>query len=472
MKRLLSTLALLMFAASVEPANLFVWDGTAGSGCTLGECWENAYTTLNVDFGTHSGFTPGTDFVYVHEGHSPTTSSDIIVIGTATSGSPTRIICVEGNTTGTTPGALCDGSPAYPDERTSGTANGINFYEHLYIYGVEFYSADFMQWGSSTNYSVTIEQSRIELLSNLGGDDFIVGFSGSAFIANKVSFVDVVFDAVNSGSQFLLQAGQISWSGGSVDWNPTNLFNVSTSRTTFTGYNLDLTTFTGALFAVSGSDFFEGELSRVKLGTGASLAGAAVPSPGVRLELFNGEIGTLTNPSLAYEGADYSGTWTLDTARYVTTDPGAASDGTQNYSLSLSTETANRTFVSFYRPLKVKLVDFYFSGDGTNHTLRFYLASGGVLDNTEAWVGCSIFDSTAKTSLGEWVTSRAAPLATGTTLTADPDGDTWTGTDESDERIIDLTFASDDKGVASCWAFVGKDNDRVSFSPAPELDPS
>src|SRR3990172_5296787 len=116
-------------------ANKFVWSGATGAND--GSSWDNAYTSLMRDWGAEAGFTPATDYVYVRSVHSETSGTALTITGSTAEGTiaPCRIVCVVGDTTGTTPGNLATGAAV---NTTSGV--DINIIESIYLYGVEFFS--------------------------------------------------------------------------------------------------------------------------------------------------------------------------------------------------------------------------------------------------------------------------------------------------------------------------------------------
>lgn len=488
MKSFISALAFLLASLNASAANLFVYNATAGSGCTLGECWQNAYPSMcddDMDIETHSGFAAATDFIYVHSAHdSDFATSDCDIRSHLTTGEGAdypvaRWICVAGDTTGTTPGARCATPTAI--QRTNGSALDISMNGPAYFWGISFLSDDNILIGhTNAAQHITLDNCKLEL-DNTGANNFIsLGQNAQNGLRNyHLINTDVEFNAAQafetSGGTFTLDGGVFTDTGNST----VTIFEINSARE----YRLYVRNYDFSDLDEAGSKLVDLSIikadthisfERVEVHSNTALVSNAMDDDAVgdsRVEFYNVGSGVLSGtPSLMMEIYTAKGEIILDKARTLKT--GAASDGATDYSWSFDTSTSTQgQDPSFYDPLVGPPIQLYLAGDGTNSTLRFFLANSAQIDDDDFWITCSTFTSAADSHLGKRWTTRPDPLVAGTGITADAGGDTWDGSDESFEMQLDIVVAPDGDGVVTCIPFFALDAERISLSPNPTVNP-
>src|SRR3990172_3715004 len=194
-------------------ANKFVWSGATGAND--GSSWDNAYTTLMRDWGAEAGVTPATDYIYVRSVHSETSGSTLTITGSTAEGTTAacRVICVVGDTTGTTPGNLATGA----DVNTNATTADIVLNLRLYIYGVEFYSNNDLNVSNFSDGDIALEQCRLELTGVSGTD--VLGFGPGSGVGSRVKLIDTTVDFGNTSQGYQLRLGDLVVQGGAIAAN-------------------------------------------------------------------------------------------------------------------------------------------------------------------------------------------------------------------------------------------------------------
>lgn len=468
MKRFVLALAFLLASVSASATDWFVYDATAGAGCTLGQCWQNAYTTLAQDWG--SIITPATDTVYVHSAHAQSTASTITITGSTTEGSTLRvnILCVVGDTTGTTPGNLTTAC----DETVTGFANQLRLTEGLYVYGVDFHSDDGDVWLNGTGTAdsfITLEQCTLDLIGTNGNSTVRMG-TASAGIADLHELIDtnVIFGSTAQG--FKMQNANLDWRGGILTGAQVSLFEEAGGRGMTAVVNLD---------GVDLSSMGTGEhlvlptinnpmhinVKNVEVGSGFDWVNGTIDLPDFWIRAYYTEVGTKAAPALQIHFEDLHGEADEDTVRTITAGATSASDGTTDFSWTLDTTTNTR--VSFLEPFIGPPLSFWRTGDGTSQTIRFHWADTNGFDDDEVGLNCLIGSNPTDTgSLGEWVTTRPDPLTAGSAHPAD--STTWGGTDVAVDFYTDVAASPDKDSLWTCYPWIAVDAERVSFNPRPD----
>lgn len=465
MKRALAFLLLLLVASPLLAVNKFVWSGTAGSGCTLGECWENAYTSMGRDWGAETNFTLGTDVVYVHQGHAESSASTITITGsTVGTDAPIAVLCVVGATTGTTPGNPCT-SADLATVTTTAANSDVTIREGIYIRGVQFFSGDDINLAELTGAAkIKLSLCRLELTGTSGADQILVSVNGNA--TNLITLENVDVDFGNVGQGFQIMNNSFRWYGGTLDANVNFLFELLNTRAVYLeARGLDLSILTGSLFQAAQVNALHAVLSDLKLNASTTFIDSNLSTPESSIEASYSVSGTSANPTLQHAYYNMSGSMVADTARHM----GNSTDGTTDYSWSLDTSYGVTT--SRYEPFRSPPVSFWMDGDGsTTQTIRFYVANSAQLDNSQFWVTCQVPTAADTSSLADLITSEATPPTAGSNLTAD--GSTWTCSSDCDTPMrVDLTAVPDKPGLATCWFFLSADGARVSVDPTPTLNP-
>lgn len=457
MLRLALALAFALLAAPSLATDYFVWSGTAGSGCTLGQCWENAYTEVARDWST---FSPTADTIYVHSGHAGSTTGTATLTGPSWEGLPLPILCVAGNTTGTTPGALCATSSA------SDVATQL--YEitgSLYIWGVDI--------GPGLNWNVEFKSNFMITMENLD----IIGNGVGAILMNGPAAqnlywknVNMTSDAAGWGLHLDAFGGIFTWEGGAVTGTTLTLLFQSArdqkaARVTLRGVDLSAVT-----QIVDGDDWdFNSQL----LLDGCELIAGFVDEDdmaslplqfriGTSITSYTSEPGTPANPSVQFYYETSQGIIQSDTSRTMS---GGASDGTTTFSWSLDT-TANTLIAEIYDLMVGPPISFWVTAGAT--TARFHFADTAVRQTDEVGMRCLIPNQTDDATLKEWITTRPDPLESPANHPED-DAKTWGGTDTTTDFYVDVAATPIQDGLWSCYPWIAVDNERVSLNPAPDI---
>lgn len=447
-------------------ANKFVWSGAGG--LNDGSSWDNAYTSLMRDWGVEGTFDPATDFVYVRSVHAESTAAALTISGTAPEGTnaPVQVRCVEGDTTGTTPGALATGASV----TTTGT-NDISILEKIYIYGVDFIAGDDVNVGDTQDSDIVVEQGLLRLNGGVSGDRFIIGNGSSRGV--RIRLVDTDLQYGHASNMARVRQGEFIWDGGSVlGTGPNDVFDLSAGRSTFIKvHNVDLSGI------ASGGDLWKGDISyvcklkfsRCLLPASWNLTGATIDIAGTEISTFHCQNGTDSDPAYQMETLSYFGSVKADTARYRT---GGASDGERTNPISWDMDTSVGSQRSYpAHALESPPIVGWTDGDGsTAHTYRIYFASGASQGNDDIWFDLVGPNNAATDSLGLRNTTRVAPESSPSNYTTDGDS-TWTGTDVGTKQYMEITYTPDKPGPISAVIHMAVGSERISIDPQIVVDP-
>ena len=448
-------------------ANKFVWSGAGGAND--GSKWEDAYTSLMRDWGAEGTFTPATDFIYVRSVHDETSSSTLTITGSTAEGTtaPCRVICVVGDTTGTTPGNLATGAAV----NTDNTAADISIDESLYVYGVEFFSNDDLSIASSTaDANITLEQCRLELIGTSVADILRFGGTTTGF-GRLVVLKDTVLDFGAAGQGMDMRFCSFVWSGGSVGFDVTVLIEVTSVATgTIRIDGVDLSTLTSSPL-VNGSTNANMDrsiiFSRCLLASGATIVNGTIDVPGLRVESYHCQIGT--DADFQMEIQDSQGKIVTDVARFRT---GGASDGVRTNPISWDFDTSAGSVRGYPgHALAGPPITAWTDGDGsTAHTYRIAIASDATINDDELWIEVEGPNDAATNSLAVVNTTRVAPETAAAALTTDG-GSTWTGSGVGTKQYMEVTYTPDKPGPLTVRVFMAKASDNVYVDPKIQVDP-
>lgn len=455
LRRLIAGLVFALFLASpIEAADQFVWDGTAGSGCTEGECWEFAWTTLCKDWDAE--LTAATDFVYVRQDHQETESAaDCNITGSTAEGSNSfvRILTVVGDDTGTTPGNLATmgGSSGYVRTTDGGTYH-IKLHEKLWMYGVKLESGrDFYLAYAGTDAHIYCENCKTGLTFDNGLKAIFIGsWSKTVY----VHLVDTELTFANAGQGLHNYGGVFLMEGGSIDTALTYLVEVAAmgSPTVFRG--VDLSSISGTLVKSSSIDASHyTRFERCALHADVTITDA-IDQPDVTVRVLNSSSYTGSNPESRFEEYHYQGEIVLSTTDYLDDATDGATDGTNKYSWEWDT-FAGSNVLEIYEPLCSKTPIATWVAGGSSVTATIY-ASGPSGKNTDAaWIKWEYRSTDSSNSAqSEWTNDRADPGDHSTALTADTthSGD-WTNGGASKYKFTH-TATYDKDGVLYAWPCV------------------
>ena len=451
-------------------ANKFVWSGAGGSND--GSSWDNAYTSLMRDWGAEGTFTPATDYIYVRSVHSETQSASTSITGSTVEGTtaPCRVVCVVGDTTGTTPGALATGAAVNTD-----TAAEIRVNEGLYVYGVDFLAdSNIRLHDTATDHETVLESCRLEITAT-GTTLFIYlgGFTASR--ADVIRLVNVIVDFANASQGLFIRAGNLQWKGGSVAFDVSVLVKepaTSNYRNKIEFLGLDLSALSSSQLIDGGAAVDNERLvifSRCLLATGATIVTGTIDVPGFRVESYHCQIGTDADPAYQMEIQDSRGKITADTARYRT---GGASDGVRTNPISWDFDTTAGSVRGYPgHALEGPPISAWTDGDATTaHTYRIAVASDATINDDEMWIEVEGPNDAATNSLAVFNTTRVAPETAAAALTTDS-GSTWTGSGVGTKQYMQVSYTPDKPGPLTVRVFMAKASDNVYVDPKIQIDP-
>jgi hypothetical protein len=449
-------------------ANKFVWSGATGAND--GSSWDNAYTTLMKDWGAEGTFTPATDYIYVRSVHSETSGTTLTITGSTAEGTTAacRVICVVGDTTGTTPGNLATGAAVNTNVATA----NIAVEESLYVYGVHFFSNNDIQIGATaTDQNITLEVCRLELTGTSSGDVIQYGVSGIS-TGSTVTLFNVTHD-FNHASQIIRpRMSNLYWIGGAIDYDINNI-------STLEGFGGEIVISGVDLSAMTDSALFTTNLvasqrlitvSRCLLASGATIVSDTIDVPGFRIESYHCQIGTDADPSYQMEIQDARGKVSANTAKYRT---GGASDGVRSTPISWDVDTTVGSVRGYPgHAFECPPISAWTDGDGsTQHTYRVAFASDATINDDELWIELEGPNDAATNSLAALKTTRVAPRTTAAAYTTDS-GSTWTGTGVGTKQYMQVQYTPDKPGPVTVRVMMAKASDNIYVDPKIQIDPA
>ena len=451
-------------------ANKFVWSGAGGSND--GSSWDNAYTSLMRDWGAEAGFTPATDYVYVRSVHSETSATTVTVTGADANGasSMVRVICVVGDTTGTTPGNLASGASV----NTNNTSADIDLNEAIYIYGVSFLSNDDIHLGiSGSNHNLIFESCRLELIGTQTSDFIWVGPSSD--VACEIHFSDVILDFNNASQGLRVQRTSLTWAGGSVAYDVNRLIPILLNPYPCDGVivGVDFTALSssqlidGATYPTTDGDIV---FERCLLATGMTLVSGTISATGFRVSSYHCQIGTDADPSYQMEIQDSRGKVSANTAKYRT---GGASDGVRSTPVCWDVDTTVGSARGYPgHAFECPPITAWTAGDGaTAHTYRVAFASDATINDDELWMELEGPNDAATNSLAALKTTRVAPMTTAAACTTDGTS-SWTGTGVGTKQYMQVTYTPDKPGPVTVRVMMAKASDNIYVDPKIQIDPA
>lgn len=404
--------------------------------------WGAPAARLNVFMAT-GFFSSAGDRILVNSSHAETQASAISYNATAsgTAVRRTSFICVDDA------GALSTGASI----STTG-ANAITLGTFYYLYGITLNAgsganAATITLGSST--ANTFENCTFNRVSTTASNILIGGGSGGD---NEFRNCTFVFAA--SGDQMSFGLGRVRMFGGSIAATgtaPTTLF-TNGGAGTFRLRGVNLSGVTGNLVSVGSTpaDLF---LENCRLGSGVTKVPTGTNTPqALRLHVHNSNSGAVNY--------DYYHQTALGLAQAETSvvRTGGASDGTTPLSWLL-TSSAN---ASLYQPFVSDEIVSWNDATGSSKTATVELTTDASLTNAECWLEIE-YPSSASYPLGLTVTTRAALLATPSTLTTS--SATWGGTAKTNKYKLSASFTPQMKGPVKARVYLAKASTTVYVDP-------
>ena len=446
-------------------ANKFVWSGAGGSND--GSSWDNAYTSLMRDWGAEAGFTPATDYIYVRSVHSESSGAALTISGSTTGTvSPCRIVCVVGDTTGTTPGNLATGASV-----TTTAVFDIRIKKGLYIYGLAFYSSDNISFEYDTRQDVTLEQCTLKLTGSSATDNIQLGGSGDGSL---VRWLSVTLDFNNAGHGIALAADSsvLRWTGGAVVYDVNYLFSSSygTARNILSGVDLSVLTSSSIVSGNSVGSPTTLIFARCLLASGMTIVSSTISVAGFRVESYHCQIGTDADPSYQMEIQDSRGKVSANTAKYRT---GGASDGVRSTPICWDVDTTVGSVRGYPgHAFECPPITAWTTGDGsTAHTYRIAFASDATINDDEIWMELEGPNDAATNSLAALKTTRVAPQTSAAAYTTDGTS-TWTGTGVGTKQYMQVTYTPDKPGPVTVRVMMAKASDNIYVDPKIQIDPA
>lgn len=469
----------IVAGAGADPKLEIVADSTfdgsvdnVGVFANTGASWEDAYTSLMLDWGAEGTFTPATDFVYVRSVHSETSGTALTITGSTAEGTiaACRVICVVGDTTGTTPGNLATGASV----TTTSTAE-VRVIESLYIYGCSFLSAASASaiaigyFGADS--SITLDNCRLEMT---GAGLIALGTSGSS-VGSHVVLKDCVLDFADASSGILSGSDTVIWTGGSVEFDVTSLIvePAANARGTLKVSGVDFSILSSSSLVNGGTPVYNGKIiifSRCILATGATIVSGTIDVPGFRVESYLCQIGTDADPSYQMEIQDSRGKVSADTSRYRT---GGASDGVRSTPICWDFNTSVGSVRGYPgHALEGPPISAWTAGNGsTAHVYRVAFASDATINDDEIWIELEGPNDAATNSLAALKTTRVAPRTTAAAYTTDT-GATWTGSGVTTKQYMQITYTPDKPGPVTVRVMMAKASDNIYIDPKIQIDPA
>lgn len=430
-------------------ANVFVWSGA--SGANDGTTWEDAFQDFYRDYSAVSGFVAATDIIFIRDSHSETdlsASTNRFTPDTTflDGSSPTRVRCVVGADTGTTPGNLSTGAVVAWDGTTS-TA-GFQFRGGFDIYGVTFRFGSTILVGDSFNTFAVFDTCTVDLDRNVASE-MTLG-SDITIASHDIRFKNVTFEATNVGSYLGVKGGNASFESCTWSNNVTSMLQgvaAPSGVAIYRFFDCDLSAQSGNLVDPTG--FNEGLdvlFSRCTLHASATPVITTTLDHPFTVRLFHCQSGTDADPSFAVETYTFMGRVITDTARYRDQ---SVSDGLRTNPVSLDMDTTVGTAAYPYLTVASPPILAFLPGDGSvEYTVRGYFASGGTQQDDDVWMEMSRVNDAATSSLGVRDTTRVAPETAAANHSTDSLS-TWTGTGVGTKQYTEKAFTPDKPGAIS-----------------------
>lgn len=431
------------------------WNTTAGATTTDGgatwtslgavggfSAWGAPAARLNLFMAT-GFFSAAGDVILFNSAHAETQAAAVAYTASL-SGTGTKrtvFLCVDDA------GALATGGSV-----TTTGANAVSLGFHYYVYGLTVNAGTganavgIALGGSSGNVfenctfnKVATSAANVTVGGGTGGDN---------------EFRNCAFTFGSAGDQLSLGLGRGRIVGGSVAASgtvPTTLLtNGSTGLYRLRGVDLSGVTGTLASLGSAPMDVF---LENCRLGSGVTKApSGSNTSINLRLHLHNCDSGA-TNYT-EYEGT-VAGSAQSETAVVRT---GGASNGTTPMSwLVTSTSTA-----SYYLPFATSELVQWQDTTGNSKTATVELTTDTALTSADCWLELEHPNSSGY-PLAATATTRAAPLATGTTLTTSSAA--WGGTTKTYKYKLQAAFTPQMKGPVRARVVLAKPSTTVYVDP-------
>jgi hypothetical protein len=380
------------------------------------------------------------------------------------------VICVVGDTTGTTPGNLATGAAVNTNVNTA----DIVFDEGLYVYGVYFYSNDdIFVCAASVDHDIKLEACRLELTGTSGTDILRLGV-GDPNSGQRVSLTNTALDFANVGQGIAVSHGRVEITGGSVEYDVDVFLSIpGNQKGTILVTGMDLSVLSSSALTNGATSVITNRLilfSRCLLASGATIVSGTIDVPGFRVESYHCQIGTDADPSYQMEIQDARGKVSANTAKYRT---GGASDGVRSTPISWDFDTTAGSVRGYPgHAFEGPPISAWTDGDGaTQHTYRIAFASDATINDDELWIELEGPNDAATNSLAALKTTRVAPQTTAAAYTTDS-GSTWTGTGVGTKQYMQIQYTPDKPGPVTVRVMMAKASDNIYVDPKIQIDPA
>jgi hypothetical protein len=444
--------------------NTVVWHEITGvatyNGDGGGTNWAAPHARINTAYKS-SGFSDGVDHIVFPSTHAETWAAATNLNFGGNYGNP--YFCVPHGTippTSVTTGATVT-------QTVTGELQLGAYYAATgaYFYGVSFIVTSGTSVGSiqvvyapSDHCDLTYESCVFNL--NNTANTSILEF-GNPPAANNTYLKNctLTFGAAAQTMQFDGPNSNVVFQGCTLSGtSPTNLATGACGVVKFR--DMDLSGVTGALYVFSGTNqcgYYSFENCKIYSGvTVYSGTPNGIGAPRVRLVNCSS-----SGINYAYYYRTFGGTVQQDTTHYRT---GGASNGTTSFAMAVTTD-ANAYLGAPMIVNQDDPMEIWSAFTSGSHTATIYLASNSTLNNQNVFAELEYLGSSAS-PLGTIVSSRAAFLATPTTLTTD--GSTWGGSPTNVYKIS-LTYTPAQAGTLRIFLYATIPSVTFYYDPAPVL---
>lgn len=425
-----------------------------------GTAWAAPHARLANAFA--SGWMAAGDIAYVSNNHAETQASAITLLSPGSSTSWCQVICVSDTTvppiaTATTATISATGANGITLQGAGFGVTGQTYYYGIgLLAGSAANSASIGISNANFNTLVTILESCTFNLNNTNSGSIIslgANQSQGGWSPNMVTTKNCSYLFGATSQSIGMNGGPVSIIGGSVASTgsvPTVLFTSSAnSPGSILVRDVDLSTITGSLSVLSSG--INIQFINNKLGGGVTPVNGTISYISSGLKIHNSDS---ANTNYRYYYANFQGTAQSETTVVRT---GGATNGTTPISWNM----ASTSGASFSNPFVSEDISVWNTNASGSQTATIFLITNTTLDNTQFWAEAEYL-GTSSFPLGLNVASKAALLASGSTLTSD--SSTWGGAITNKYKIV-LTWTPTQVGVLKVRFYLAKPSVTVYVDP-------